>query len=325
MTPTFSSGGQAAPAVWEFIVPAAGAGQRLDIWLARQETGLSRARLQALIRGGLATVNGRTVRERSPTRAGDAVRVALPAPAPVALVAEDAPLEILFEDNDLVVVNKPAGMVVYPAAGHPSGTLVNALLHHCRGALAVGDRQRPGIVHRLDRDTSGAIVAAKTDRALAGLAAQFERHTVGKEYVALVWGRPVPAQDRIEARIGRHSSDRRKMAVHGTRGRTAVTRYAIVEELGPVSLVRLRIETGRTHQIRVHMAHRGHPLLGDAKYGGLQAHRALPAPAARQMLHAETLAFAHPVSGRPLTVAAPWPDDLRTLIEALRRTPIRVS
>ncbi len=306
-----------------FIVSENEAGTRLDAWLthqaiACQATALSRARIQALIHEGRVTVNGRILKDHYKIRSGDSITLAIPPPIATALIPQAIPLDILYEDADLLVLNKPAGLVVHPAAGHASGTLVNALLHHCDSLTSIGGEQRPGIVHRLDRDTSGVMVVAKSDRALAGLVNQFKQRTIHKHYIAIVWGQPIPARGTIETLIGRHRVDRKKMAVQSKTGRAAITHYEISERFKDFSLVRIRLETGRTHQIRVHMAHRGHPIVGDAQYGS-RSIRLLPAPVGRQMLHAETLAFTHPVTGNPLTFAAPWPDDFNALVAALRK------
>ncbi|MFA5042867.1 MAG: RluA family pseudouridine synthase [Kiritimatiellia bacterium] len=305
------------PKPHKFIVPVNEAGARLDVWLTRQGLALSRARIQALIHDGRVAVNGRAVKEHYKIRPGDIVKLAIPPPVATALIPEAIPLDILYEDADLLVIDKPAGLVVHPAAGHASGTLVNALLHHCGSLAAIGGERRPGIVHRLDRDTSGIMVVAKSDRALAGLMHQFKRRTIRKNYVALVWGRPIPAQGTIETLIGRHRADRKKMAVQSKTGRAAVTHYELAEYFGDVALLKIRLETGRTHQIRVHMAHRGFPVVGDAQYGA-RSTRLLPSPVGRQMLHAETLAFIHPLTGKPLTFTAPWPSDFKALVAALR-------
>ncbi|MFH1477892.1 MAG: RluA family pseudouridine synthase [Verrucomicrobiota bacterium] len=307
-----------------FIVPGDAAGTRLDIWLTRQAIAdqaiaWSRARIQSLIHDAHVTVNGQIIKEHHKVRPGDIVKLVIPPPVTTALIPEAIPLDILYEDADLLVINKPAGLVVHPAAGHASGTLVNALLYYCGSLTAIGGEQRPGIVHRLDRDTSGIMVVAKSDRALAGLMNQFKQRTIRKNYVALVWGHPIPARGTIETLIGRHRADRKKMSARPKTGRVAVTHYELMECFGDVSLVRIRLETGRTHQIRVHMAHRGFPVVGDAQYG-VRARRVLPASIGRQMLHAETLAFVHPVTGKPLTFTAPWPADLQALAEALRKS-----
>ena len=223
---------------------------------------------------------------------------------------------MLYEDADLMVIDKPAGLVVHPAAGHASGTLVNALLHHCPDLPGIGGERRPGIVHRLDKDTSGALVAAKNERAMAGLLRQFKARQVRKEYVALVWGCPDPAEGLIDTLIGRHASDRKRMSARVERGRRAVTRYRVERRLGAWSLLRLVIETGRTHQIRVHLAYIGHPVVGDRQYGR-RSESTLPIPASRQMLHAARLAFTHPVTDQIVAVESPLPRDLQALIEAI--------
>ncbi|MDD5678169.1 MAG: RluA family pseudouridine synthase [Kiritimatiellae bacterium] len=306
-----------------FIVPANDAGTRLDIWLTRQAIACpaiawSRARFQALIHSGHVTVNGRMIKEHHKICPGDIVKLEIPSPVSTALIPEAIPLDILYEDTDLLVINKPAGLVVHPAAGHSAGTLVNALLHHCGSMAAIGGEQRPGIVHRLDRYTSGIMVVAKSDRALAGLMNQFKQRTIRKNYVALVWGHPLPERGTIETLIGRHRADRKKMSARPKTGRMAITHYEISECFKDISLVRIRLETGRTHQIRVHMAHRGFSVVGDAQYGSRPA-RSLPVSVGRQMLHAETLAFMHPVTGKPLTFTAPWPADFKALVTALRK------
>jgi 23S rRNA pseudouridine1911/1915/1917 synthase len=295
----------------------ADAGQRLDTWLARRLDGVSRARVQAWLDAGLITRNHEPARRRDIIRPGDCVRVCVPPPQVSTLAAEPIPLDILHEDSDILVLNKPAGLVVHPAAGHASGTLVNALLHHGARLAGADAGPRPGIVHRLDRDTSGVLVVAKSERALAALADQFKERQVRKTYLALVWGVPRPPVGRIEAAIGRSRHDRKKMAVLRSGGRPAITTYRVLEAHGPVSLLELGLETGRTHQIRVHLAHLGHPVVGDPQYGARSC-RALPFEPDRQMLHAETLAFRHPATGKTLQFRAPIPSDLQTLLAALR-------
>lgn len=294
------------------------AGCRLDVWLDRRLPGLSRSRIQSLIQAGRITVDGKPVRAHRRVTTGMTVRIRVPPPSPARPEPEDIPLDVLFEDGAILVVNKPAGLVVHPAAGHASGTLVNALLHRCADLAGIGGERRPGIVHRLDRDTSGALVVAKNDRAMAGLTAAFKAGAVRKEYLALVYGIPEPASGRIETRIGRSPHDRKKMSARpaGGAGRRAVTHYEVLEAFAGAALVRVRIETGRTHQIRVHMAHVGHPVLGDRQYGGRR--RAAVPGVERQMLHAQLLAFRHPVSGRPMQFEAPLPDDLAGVLGVLR-------
>lgn len=290
---------------------------RIDRWLNARLPDLSRTRIQGLIGEGHVLVNGRRTKAGHRLAPGDAVVARIPDPVPPAGVApEPIPLAVIYEDDDIIALNKPAGLVVHPAAGHATGTLVNALLHHCRGLEGVGGEVRPGIVHRLDRDTSGIMVAAKNDAAMNGLVAQFKDRLLRKEYRAIVWGAPRTAQGRIETLIGRSPRDRKKMSASPRRGRLAVTNYSIEKTLGPASLLRLQIETGRTHQIRVHLAHIGCPVVGDTVYGRKRP-APLPAPAPRQMLHATRLVFRHPRTGAPLDLQAPIPQDMATLIAAL--------
>ncbi|MFO7534437.1 MAG: RluA family pseudouridine synthase [Kiritimatiellia bacterium] len=291
-------------------------GLRLDAWLARKLPDLSRARIQALIGQGRITCAGKTIKASHTVTAGLTVTVVIPPPAPAEPRAEAIPLSIIYEDPDIVVIDKPAGLVVHPAAGHASGTLVNALLHHCSDLAGIGGELRPGIAHRLDRDTSGLMVAAKNDAALAGLQAQFKAHEVRKIYLALAAGHPAPPAGRIESLIGRCRQDRKKMSASPARGRPAVTLYETVRAYAEWSLLRVRIETGRTHQIRVHLTHIGHPIAGDPVYGR-RAAPPLPLPADRQMLHAAELAFTHPRTGKPLAFTAPPPPDMQTLLDAL--------
>jgi 23S rRNA pseudouridine1911/1915/1917 synthase len=325
----------------DFVVPEDAAPDRLDRILARAVPDLSRSRLQALIRDGRVTVAGAVVRDPS-LKAGAGARIALAVPPVVAAEpeAEAIALAITYEDDDLIVIDKPAGLVVHPAAGHARGTLVNALIAHCGDSLSgIGGVRRPGIVHRLDKDTSGLLVVAKHDRAHQALAAQFADHgrsgPLERAYLALVWGLPEPRRGRVATNLGRSPQNREKMAVLATgRGRAAITHYAVEEFFGApgtaplASLVRCSLETGRTHQIRVHMAHLGHPLLGDATYGAgfkTKANR-LPAPAqealaelSRQALHAAVLGFAHPSTGEPLRFESGPPPDMARLMQSLRR------
>ena len=307
------------------LATEADAGLRLDVWLARTIPGLSRSRIQTLIDAGHVTVSGRAVARDLRVAVGMEARVAPPEPKPSALAPEDIPLDILFEDEALLVLAKPAGRVVHPAAGHETGTLVNALLHHCPELPGIGGERRPGIVHRLDRDTSGAMVVAKTETAMMHVAAQFRRRSVSKEYLALVHGRPVPAEGVVDTLIGRSRHDRKRMSTRPAgSGRQAVSRYRVVASVADYSLVRVRIETGRTHQIRVHMAAIGHPVAGDRQYGGRRTAREgqrFP----RQMLHAERLAFAHPVTGRTLEFTAPLPADFLAALRGLGMTEFAVG
>jgi 23S rRNA pseudouridine1911/1915/1917 synthase len=306
-------------------VDASAAGERLDRWLARSVAGQSRARLQALIEGGRVTLDGHRARASARLRPGQAVTLSIPEPAAPAPAPEDIPIAVVYQDDHLLVVDKPAGMVVHPGAGTRSGTLVNALLHHVRDLSGVGGVLRPGIVHRLDRGTSGLLVVAKDDETHRALARQFAAREVEKEYLALVLGVPRLRQATVAAPIGRDPVHRSRMSVRAPRGRDARSSYTVVETLDGASLLRVRIQTGRTHQIRVHLASLGHPVAGDATYGGArtpasrrsgsrEALRALKRPA----LHAARLAFDHPVGGRRMVFESPLPADLSALIERLR-------
>ena len=295
---------------------AADRGLRLDVWLERALPELSRSRIQSLIKAGHITLGGRAAKPHARLRAGLEAVVRVPAARPVSAVAEAIPVAALYEDDDVIVVNKPAGLVVHPAAGHASGTLVNALLNHCADLAGIGGEIRPGIVHRLDKDTSGALVVAKNDAAMAGLIRQFKSGAVLKEYLALVWGTPQPPEGRLETLIGRSRHDRKKMSARPASGRPAVTHYAVQERLGDFSLMRIRIETGRTHQIRVHMAHMGHPVLGDTQYGRRRG--VLSIRVSRQLLHAQRLVFKHPRTGVTIDSRAPLPPDFSRALDALR-------
>ena len=302
------------------------AGGRLDKALA-EASGLSRERVKALIGEGRVTVGGAAVASASArAAAGERFAIHLPPPADPQACPQDIPLSIAFEDEHLLVVDKPAGMVVHPAAGNPDGTLVNALLHHCAtgagGRLSgIGGVARPGIVHRIDKDTSGLLVVAKSDAAHEGLARQFADHSIERAYLAVTSGHPHPPSGTIDERIGRSDANRKKMAVlpkDSSRGKRAITHYKVLERMEACALVECRLETGRTHQVRVHLASIGHPLLGDPIYGRspltlrpllreLQFHR--------QALHAAVLGFLHPLSGQRLTFESALPADMRALID----------
>ena len=304
------------------VVAEEDAGSRLDVFLARRLPSLSRSQIQRLIKAGRVTSADRPLKTSAPVASGQAVKVTVPPPEPADPIAESLPIEILHDDADIVVVNKPSGMVVHPAPGHARGTVVNALLHHVSGLSGVGGKERPGIVHRLDRGTSGVMLIAKHDRAHRDLSRQFQDRSVVKEYVALVWGR-VEAGHTMDRPIGRDPRDRRKMSSRARRSRTALTTVITVETFGGLSLVRLAIGTGRTHQIRVHLSEAGHPVVGDELYGGVR--RRLPpslAPVSRlerPFLHAARIEFDHPADGRRLSFAAPLPDDLTVALSTLRR------
>ncbi|MEZ5709633.1 MAG: RluA family pseudouridine synthase [Blastomonas sp.] len=306
------------------VIPQSCAGQRIDAALALVEPDVSRERIKALIRDGLVSIDGQPL-ARASSRAVPEQHYAiiLPDAEPAEAQAENIALAIVHEDDDLIVIDKPAGMVVHPAAGHAGGTLVNALLHHCHGKLSgIGGVARPGIVHRIDKDTSGLLVVAKSDRAHAGLAGQFADHSIDRQYHAIVQGIPRPASGTVTGNIGRSSTDRKKMAMVGEgRGKHAVTHYQVEERLGEASLVTCRLETGRTHQVRVHMASIGHSLVGDQAYG----RPAKPLRETlktlnfrRQALHAAALGFIHPVTELKCEYFSPIPSDMKELLSHLR-------
>ena len=299
---------------------------RLDKALA-EATGLSRARVQGLIEEGRVDVAGKTAAAPSMKVAeGTAFRIILAAAMPAATQPEVIPLTIAYEDQHLIVVDKPAGMVVHPAVGNITGTLVNALLHHCRGQLSgINGVARPGIVHRIDKDTSGLLVVAKSDAAHEGLAAQFAAHTVHRRYIAVCAGHPSPAEGTIDARVGRSDADRKKMTVlpnNSSRGKSAVTHYKVLQRLDHAAQIECRLETGRTHQVRVHCASIGHPLLGDPAYGRTpkQLRPVLERLGfARQALHAAELGFQHPLTGEMVQFRSDLPQDMAELIDELSR------
>lgn len=295
--------------------------QRLDVFLRARLPSVSRGTIQRLIEGGDVRVNGQMVKPTHHPRAGEHVEIRWPEPKPSVAQAEDIPLAVLFEDQDLLVVNKPPGLVVHPAAGNQEHTLVNALLHHCRGQLSgIGGVARPGIVHRLDKDTSGCLVVAKNDSTHLALAAQFARRDVRKVYHALVCGEIPDATGEIRAAIRRHPSHRKRMAVSDGTGRDAWTTYRVVRQLRFATLVETKLHTGRTHQIRVHFQHIGFPLVGDTVYGKGPNARLAGATgysAPRQMLHASQLAFVHPQNEEEMRFEAPLPEDFRAALTAL--------
>ena len=300
-------------------------GQRLDAWLARQLPSLSRARLQGLIAEGHVLLDRARPRPSARLHAGQVAVVDVPAPAPAEPQPEDIPLAVVHEDAHLVVVNKPAGLVVHPGAGAAGGTLVNALLRHVRDLSGVGGVLRPGIVHRLDRGTSGLLVVAKDDETHRSLVRQFAGRTVEKEYLALVLGVPTRAAGEVDAPVGRDPVHRQKMSVRAPRGREARTSWRAEERFDGAALLRVRIHTGRTHQIRVHLASIGHPVAGDAVYGGTRTPSSRRAAARealvsleRPALHAARLAFTHPATGERLAFEAPLPPDLEAVLERLR-------
>ena len=298
-------------------VAASDAGRRLDAWLAAQVPDYSRSRIQDWMASGLVTVDGRAAKKHVRTKAGAEVELHIPAVEDGELVAEDLPIRVLHEDADIILINKASGMVVHPSAGHTSGTLVHALLHHCGDSLqGIGGERRPGIVHRLDKDTSGVIIAAKTERAHVRLTRQFKKRTLVKEYAAIVWGVPRRPSGVIETLIGRSSHDRKLMSAKSEEGREAVTRYELVESWEKMAHLSVSIETGRTHQIRVHLAHIRHPIVGDTQYG--RRRPSTPDYVTRQMLHARRIVFEHPTTGEALDITAEIPDDMQRLLDELR-------
>ncbi|HJC00173.1 MAG TPA: RluA family pseudouridine synthase [Candidatus Flavonifractor merdavium] len=279
-------------------------GQRADQFLAAALPQLTRSAAQRLLEEGAVTLDGRPVKKNYKTAPGDELVVILPDPAPVDILPQDIPLDVVYEDDDVIAVNKPVGLVVHPAAGHPDGTLVNALLYHCGNSLSgINGALRPGIVHRIDRDTSGLIIAAKNDSAHLALAAQLQDHSLYREYEAVCVGNLKQDQGTVNAPIARHPTDRKKMAVNFLQGREAVTHWTVLERFPGYTHIQCRLETGRTHQIRVHMAHTGHPLLGDVVYGSKKPWPGL----AGQCLHARRLSFLHPRTGERLTLECPLP------------------
>ena len=302
---------------------AAHAGWRLDRALALAVPTLSRERLKALIRSGAVETGGQAVRDPATrVRGNESLSVAVPEPQPAHNVPQDIPLKVVFEDEHLLVVDKPAGLVVHPAAGNLDGTLVNALLHHCAGNLSgIGGVARPGIVHRIDKDTSGLLVVAKSDVAHEGLAKQFAAHSIDRRYLALVSGVPKASHGTVDAPLARSATNRKKIAiVEGQRGKRAVTHWKRLEVRRDAALVECRLETGRTHQVRVHMASIGHPLLGDPVYGGSRkTHGKLLTELGfhRQALHAAQLGFVHPVTRSRLSFSSPMPADMQELFNAL--------
>ena len=307
---------------------------RLDQFLAARQPDMSRSRLQGLVRSASVLVNGDPAKTSYLLKNGDCVTLKIPPPAPLHLEAQALPLEIVYEDRHLVVVNKAAGMVVHPAAGNPDGTLVNALLYHCRDLAGIGGVMRPGIVHRLDQDTSGLLVVAKDDFSHQGLAEQFKKHTIKREYVALVYGRLLPTRGSYHSSIGRHPRQRKKMASVERGGKPARTNYQVLRYYlaGACTWLSLRLETGRTHQIRVHLSEAGHPLVGDQVYGkkGISRLQAaacgaeLLANFPRQALHARCLGFLHPASEQYMEFESSLPPDLDRLLEALCELEKRV-
>ena len=298
--------------------------KRLDIFIAHYEPHISRSRIQFLIKNGLALVNGRAEKPGYKVKQGEKITIDLPERKVHEVLPEAIPLSVIYEDPHMIVLNKPPGIVVHPAPGNYTGTLVNALLHHY-GSLPLpaagaggGSRERAGIVHRLDKDTSGVMVVARTQEALRSLSAQFKNRVVKKKYLALVAGVIKKGSGTIEVGLGRHVKERKKISVHTHSAREAITGFVVKERYPNATLLEVEIKTGRTHQIRVHMAHIGHPVLGDSVYGGSRAAKIGDVLIARQMLHAESLSLLHPETGHPMTFSAPPPADMSEIIARLQ-------
>ena len=300
----------------ELTLTADREGERADALLSRLAPGLTRSAAQKLLERGAATLDGKPVRKNDRPAPGQVVVVRLPDPEPIDLIPQNIPLDVVYEDGDVVVVNKPVGLVVHPAPGHPDGTLVNALLYHCGSSLSgINGELRPGIVHRIDRDTSGLIIAAKNDRAHLALAAQLQDHSLARTYEAVAVGGLKEDSGTVDAPIGRHPVDRKKMAVDPKNGRRAVTHWSVLARYPGYTHVECRLETGRTHQIRVHLSSIGHPLLGDAVYGAKK-----PVPGlAGQCLHARRLRFLHPATGEAVELECPLPDWFQEILRKIGR------
>jgi len=297
-----------------FKITAEENGVRLDTFIAQALPDISRSAAQKLMDNGLVTLNGKTVKKNHKTTAGEVFEIELPEPEETDLVPQDIPLDIVYEDDDVILINKPRGMVVHPAPGHPDGTLVNALMYHCGDSLSgIGGVKRPGIVHRIDMDTSGLLIVAKNDAAHAHLSDQLSDRSLSRVYEAVVYGRLKEDSGTIDAPIGRHPTDRKRMAVTDKNSRNAVTHYEVIARYNGFTHVRCILETGRTHQIRVHMTHIGHPLLGDLVYGRKKAEKGLSG----QCLHAKRLKFIHPSSGEPMAFETELPDYFAEVLKKL--------
>jgi 23S rRNA pseudouridine1911/1915/1917 synthase len=311
---------------FEFTITPPETGLRLDIFLSRKDLGLSRSQIKKSVDDGLVRVNHATARVSYRLKSGDIVQLRKREPMPSHLLPQDISLTIIYEDPHILVIDKPAGMVVHPAAGHSRGTLVNAILHHCKDLSGIGDVLRPGIVHRLDRDTSGLLVVAKSDEAHRGLTGQFKRREVRKIYKVLVYGDPKENDGIIDAPLGRHPVDRKKMSTRSRKGKEALTRWRVYERYGVATLLNVEIVTGRTHQIRVHLNTSGYPVVGDSVYGNPKRANAIENPLLRarlrtmkrQALHAGEISFVHPLTFQHMIFSSSLPDDIKELCDFLR-------
>jgi 23S rRNA pseudouridine1911/1915/1917 synthase len=316
-----------------FTINKGQSGQRLDIYLAQSEAALSRSQVKYAIEEGDVLVNDKAPKVSQHLKEGDVIILTKKPPVEAVAVPQEMPLDIVYEDDAVIVINKPAGMVVHPAPGNPDKTLVNALLYHCHDLSGIGGVLRPGIVHRLDKDTSGLIVAAKSDEAHRSLSSQFEKHDVHKKYLALVWGDVKGDHGEIVAAVGRHPVDRKKMSTKSKHGRGAFTLWQVRERYGVVTLLEVEIKTGRTHQIRVHLSDRGYPVVGDAVYGNTSRIKAINDPAlksklkdfGRQALHAVQLSFIHPQKNERMVFTADMPQDMADLCTQLRASTKQVD
>lgn len=313
------------------VVSPKGEEMRLDRYLVASGLGISRSQIQKLIEDGAVLVNGRKVKPHHRVSRGEEIVCIYEKPERPSIEPEDIPMDVVYEDQDVIVINKPAGMVVHPARGNLHHTMVNALLHHCGTLANTGNKTRPGVVHRLDKDTTGLIIFAKTDRAISDLSRQIEKRTMKREYLAFCWGKMHPDSGVIEAPVGRHQIDRRRMSVTPFSSKVAVTEFEVVERFDMASLLKLGLKTGRTHQIRVHLSYFGHPVVGDPDYGGRkreiivqigkkhkEVFQKILTIMGRQALHAYRLSFTHPITGKALTFEAPMPKDMEELLHYLR-------
>ena len=300
---------------YTFVAETEDIGKRIDVFLAEELEECSRSFVQKLIQENKIVVNQKQIKSNYKLRLNDIIYLEIPEPVSIDIEPEDIPLDILYEDSEVIVINKPQGMVVHPAAGHYSGTLVNALMYHCGEQLSgINGVMRPGIVHRIDKDTSGVLMIAKTNNAHQSLALQLKEHSITRKYNAIVFNNLKSDEGTVNAPIGRHPTDRKKMTVTEKNSKHAVTHYRVIERFGKYTLIEAQLETGRTHQIRVHMSYIGHPLLGDTVYGGLKQ----PFKLERQVLHARVLGFIHPTTGEYMEFEADLPEYFKNLIDKLR-------